>query len=82
MQLFPSTPFDTKGKSRESLSMNPLAMPSRLPVGAAGLVDVPETLLEQTSRLVDMSLACRYLAAQCMVSGSGFVSFVSCEEGC
>ncbi|KAJ2914496.1 hypothetical protein MD484_g5905, partial [Candolleomyces efflorescens] len=64
-QLFPSTPFDTKGKSRESL--NPLAMPSRLPVGAAGLVDVPETLLEQTSRLVDMSLACRYLAAQCMV---------------
>ncbi|RXW20367.1 hypothetical protein EST38_g5476 [Candolleomyces aberdarensis] len=65
-QLFSPTPFD-KGKSRESMSINPLAMPSRLPVGAAGLVDVPETLLDQTSRLVDMSLACRYLAAQCMV---------------
>ena len=38
-----------------------------MPVGTAGLVEVPEPLLDNTSRLVDMSLACRYLAAQCMV---------------
>lgn len=65
-----------KGKNRESIanfllgsdrdSQKEKGMP-RLPLGAAGLVDVPEPLLENTSRLVDMSLACRYLAAQCMV---------------
>lgn len=66
-----------KGKNRESIanfllgsdrdSQKEKGMP-RLPLGAAGLVDVPEPLLENTSRLVDMSLACRYLAAQCMAS--------------
>ncbi|KAF6754373.1 cell division control protein 16 [Ephemerocybe angulata] len=68
-----------KGKHRESIAsflfgsndesdrpQGPMSM-ARLPVGPAGLVDVPEPLLDRTSRLVDMSLACRYLAAQCMV---------------
>ncbi|KAH8822920.1 cell division control protein 16 [Flagelloscypha sp. PMI_526] len=40
---------------------------SRLPMGAGGLIEVPEELQETTSRLVDMSLSCRYLCAQCQM---------------
>jgi len=61
---FPSTNGQDKDKDKGKA---PEALAPRLPVGAAGLVDVPEPLLDNTSRLVDMSLACRYLAAQCMV---------------
>ncbi|KAJ7052561.1 cell division control protein 16 [Mycena amicta] len=46
-----------KGKERE-IPMQ------RLPLG---LVEVPEELQRDVSRLVDMSVACRYLAAQCQV---------------
>jgi hypothetical protein len=31
------------------------------------MIEVPEELQERVSRLVDMSVACRYLAAQCQV---------------
>jgi hypothetical protein len=62
--LFPSA----KGKGREQDLPQPtaLAMP-RLPMGPAGLIEVPEDMQERVSRLVDMSVACRYLAAQCQV---------------
>nr|GAT60873.1 predicted protein [Mycena chlorophos] len=46
-----------KGKERE-IPMQ------RLPLG---LVDVSEDMQRDVSRLVDMSVACRYLAAQCQV---------------
>ncbi|EAU85567.2 cell division control protein 16 [Coprinopsis cinerea okayama7 len=62
-------PSPTKGKAKEiqlSAERAVVAMP-RLPMGTGGLVEVPESLQESTSRLVDLSLACRYLAAQCMV---------------
>lgn len=58
-------PVDTKGKDKET---QPQSEPSsRLPMGPAGLIKLPEALQENVSRLVDMSVACRYLAAQCQV---------------
>ena len=56
---------DTKGKGKETQPQ--LEPSSRLPMGPAGLIKLPETLQENVSRLVDMSVACRYLAAQCQV---------------
>lgn len=57
--------LDTKGKGKET---QPQHEPSaRLPMGPAGLIKLPEALQENVSRLVDMSVACRYLAAQCQV---------------
>ncbi|KAJ6494696.1 cell division control protein 16 [Mycena vitilis] len=53
-----------KGKSREA--PHPMAMP-RLPMGPGGIIEVPEDMQDGVSRLVDMSVACRYLAAQCQV---------------
>jgi anaphase-promoting complex subunit 6 len=62
--LFPSA----KGKGREQDFPQPTAMPMpRLPMGLAAMIEVPEELQERVSRLVDMSVACRYLAAQCQV---------------
>jgi anaphase-promoting complex subunit 6 len=62
--LFPSA----KGKGREQDPPQPtvMSMP-RLPMGPAGMIEVPEEMQERVSRLVDMSVACRYLAAQCQV---------------
>jgi anaphase-promoting complex subunit 6 len=57
----PPVPFDAKGKAREP------ALPPRLPVGPAAMVDVAAEQQEGVSRLVDMSVVCRYLAAQCLV---------------
>ena len=39
----------------------------RLPVGPGGVIEVSEEMQDRVSRLVDMSVACRYLAAQCQV---------------
>ena len=60
--LFPSA----KGKGREQDLPQPMPMP-RLPMGPAAMIEVKEELQERVSRLVDMSVACRYLAAQCQV---------------
>ncbi|KAF8240713.1 TPR-like protein [Tricholoma matsutake] len=60
--LFPSA----KGKGREQDLPQPISMP-RLPVGPVGMIEVPEELQDRVSKLVDMSVACRYLAAQCQV---------------
>ncbi|KAF8737592.1 hypothetical protein AX14_012591 [Amanita brunnescens Koide BX004] len=57
----------TKGKFREQDEPQPHSTPSRLPVGPGGMIEVPEDLQDRVSRLVDMSVACRYLAAQCQV---------------
>ena len=63
-----------KGKGREhsdaipaSIAMPPNVGSSRLPMGPVGMLGVPEAMQEGVSRLVDMSVACRYLAAQCQV---------------
>lgn len=53
-------PFpDLKGKGRE--------FEPRLPVGPTAMIDVAAEQQEGVSRLVDMSVVCRYLAAQCLV---------------
>ena len=53
-------PFpDLKGKGRE--------VEPRLPVGPTAMIDVAAEQQEGVSRLVDMSVVCRYLAAQCLV---------------
>ncbi|KAF9223525.1 TPR-like protein [Gyrodon lividus] len=57
--------LDTKGKCKETDVQHELT--SRLPMGPAGLIKLPDALQESVSRLVDMSVACRYLAAQCQV---------------
>lgn len=58
----------TKGKAREyDASQLMLSMP-RLPMGPAGMIELPEELQDHVSRLVDMSVACRYLAALCQVT--------------
>lgn len=51
-----------KGKGRE---VDPF--PARLPAGRNGMIQVSAQLHDGVSRLVDMSIACRYLAAQCQV---------------
>ncbi|KAF8905026.1 hypothetical protein CPB84DRAFT_1676979 [Gymnopilus junonius] len=57
----------TKGKGREyDASQLMLSMP-RLPMGPGGLIELPEEMQDRVSRLVDMSVACRYLAALCQV---------------
>ncbi|KAH7920411.1 TPR-like protein [Leucogyrophana mollusca] len=56
---------DAKGKGKEvpfQLDQTP-----RLPMGPSGMIEIPEALQSSVSRLVDMSVACRYLAAQCQV---------------
>ncbi|KAF8828845.1 hypothetical protein HHX47_DHR3000022 [Lentinula edodes] len=54
-----------KGKERDTL---PLAIPiPRLPLDPAGMFEGTQDPHEIISRLVDMSVACRYLAAQCQV---------------
>jgi len=60
--------FSSKGKSRErdSPQPTPISMP-RFPMGSGGMIEVPQEMQERVSRLVDMSVACRYLAAQCQV---------------
>ncbi|KAJ7274524.1 hypothetical protein B0H12DRAFT_1089105 [Mycena haematopus] len=69
----PSTPpppltnghlLSAKGKGRDT--PHPMVMP-RLPMGPGGIIEVPEDMQKGVSRLVDMSVACRYLAAQCQV---------------
>lgn len=57
--------LDTKAKGKETQPQ--LELSARLPMGPAGLIKLPEALQESVSRLVDMSVACRYLAAQCQV---------------
>jgi len=60
-------PSTSKGKGREyDVSQLMLSMP-RLPMGPGGLIELPEELHDRVSRLVDMSVACRYLAALCQV---------------
>ena len=57
--------FDPKGKGKETeMHTNSIA---RLPMGPAGFIKLPEEAQTNVSRLVDMSVACRYLAAQCQV---------------
>ncbi|KAH0585019.1 hypothetical protein H2248_008288 [Termitomyces sp. 'cryptogamus'] len=56
-----------KGKGREQDPPPPLTSLPRLPMGPGAMVEVPEEMQERVSRLVDMSVACRYLAAQCQV---------------
>jgi anaphase-promoting complex subunit 6 len=60
-----------KGKARETgLLFQPTddLFETRLPVGGAGeLFNVVGDRADSVSRLVDMSVACRYLAAQCQV---------------
>lgn len=58
-----NTTTNAKGKGKE---IPPMSVP-RLPMGPGGMIEVPEEMQEGVSRLVDMSVACRYLAAQCQV---------------
>ncbi|KAG5646121.1 hypothetical protein DXG03_004360 [Asterophora parasitica] len=58
----------TKGKGREQdLPPPPLTALPRLPMGPGAMIEVPDEMQDRVSRLVDMSVACRYLAAQCQV---------------
>lgn len=67
----PSTPPPTingqsKGKGKED-DVSQSANSQRLPMGPAGIIEVTVDQQEKVSRLVDMSVACRYLAAQCQM---------------
>lgn len=59
-------PASAKGKGREQDDPPFVSLP-RLPTGPGGMIEVPEEMQDSVSRLVDMSVACRYLAAQCLV---------------
>ena len=63
---------DIKGKGKEMPTTYPPNLPNvpshtRLPVGPGEMINVAVENQEGVSRLVDMSVACRYLAAQCQV---------------
>lgn len=57
------SPTEDKGKGRERDTLPICAPIPRLPMGPTG----PHDEHDGVSRLVDMSVACRYLAAQCQV---------------
>ncbi|KAH9928739.1 uncharacterized protein B0H18DRAFT_1000409 [Fomitopsis serialis] len=60
----------SKGKEKEvPFPVPPANAPimERLPIGPSELIDVAARYQEGVSRLVDMSVACRYLCAQCQV---------------
>jgi len=60
----PSVPNDqSKGKGKEADASQPI----NLPMGTAGTTEFSMNQPAKVSRLVDMSVACRYLAAQCQV---------------
>ncbi|KAF9036148.1 hypothetical protein BJ165DRAFT_1354578 [Panaeolus papilionaceus] len=67
-------PFPTmKGKGRDhDVSQLMLSQP-RLPMGPGGMIDIPVEMQDRVSRLVDMSVACRYLAALCQVRQGNWV---------
>ncbi|KAM6504448.1 cell division control protein 16 [Amanita muscaria] len=56
-----------KGKAREHDQSQFYPDTPRLPAGPGGMIEISEELQDRVSRLVDMSVACRYLAAQCQV---------------
>ena len=57
-----------KGKAREiSEPVSPSKRGMRLPVGPSSMVNAAVEYPSGASRLVDMSVACRYLAALCQV---------------
>lgn len=61
-------PTTSKGKGPDTLDTPDTPHPTtapRLPMGPGGIIEVPEDMQNGVSRLVDMSVACRYLAAQC-----------------
>lgn len=64
---FPAT--STKGKEKEKEKPHSVHMTAalRLPVGPSEMIDLGAEMQKGISRLVDMSVACRYLAAQCQV---------------
>jgi anaphase-promoting complex subunit 6 len=64
LSSFANTTANAKGKGKEVPL--PMSVP-RLPMGPGGMIEIPEDMEEGVSRLVDMSVACRYLAAQCQV---------------
>ena len=56
-----------KNKAREIVApARPISVPP-IPMGPGGMIEVPEDMQDGVSRLVDMSVVCRYLAAQCQV---------------
>ncbi|KAI0925830.1 hypothetical protein AcV5_008457 [Taiwanofungus camphoratus] len=66
----PATGASAKGKAKEVPT--PIVAASapavlRLPIGPSEMIDVAVQYEDGVSRLVDMSVACRYLAAQCQV---------------
>ena len=63
-----------KGKGRDYDASQVLLSIPRLPVGPGGVIEVSEEMQDRVSRLVDMSVACRYLAAQCQVRCSLYIS--------
>ncbi|KAJ7429851.1 hypothetical protein B0H11DRAFT_1766350 [Mycena galericulata] len=56
----------TAAKEKEQDASNPTIMP-RLPMGPGGIIEVDENMQNDVSRLIDMSVACRYLVAQCQM---------------
>jgi anaphase-promoting complex subunit 6 len=64
------------GKGKEPATASAGAGPStlpRLPVGPAAMINVAADNMEDVSRLVDMSVACRYLCAQALVRSGGYL---------
>lgn len=55
-----------KGKGKEADASQTI-FPPRIPMGPGGIIEVTSDQQEKVSRLVDMSVACRYLASQCQV---------------
>ncbi|EKM78129.1 hypothetical protein AGABI1DRAFT_61147 [Agaricus bisporus var. burnettii JB137-S8] len=55
-----------KGKGKEVDASQNIFSP-RLPMGPGGIIEIASDQQEKVSRLVDMSVACRYLAAQCQM---------------
>lgn len=62
--------LSNKGKGREMPEpVSPSKRGVRLPVGPSSMVNAAVEYPNGASRLVDMSVACRYLAALCQVRG-------------
>ncbi len=62
----PTTNGQEKGKGKEA-DVSQTGLNQRIPMGPGGIIEVTSDQQEKVSRLVDMSVACRYLAAPCQV---------------
>ena len=65
---FAAPDFKGKGRAPDQYLPDPMSLNKRIPMSGSGeMINLATEYQDGVSRLVDMSVACRYLAAQCQM---------------